>query len=491
MKIINYSHSYKALDRYIEEYNMPRTAIADKLRGGVVLTAKEIIRIYGISLLKSNAIAPGEELPSLRTNSQQLAGFIKSSDRTIRRHINRLSEAGIITEKVWHGSNADYELWINTKVLYINTYEAVDKSKNDREGEKEETPPKTAGAHFENSERTKCPHTYAGNTKNNIVNAVDNILKDQPEGLNIPPGNEKNRRELSLTGVDITGNDRSEQQTAPHENADEGPQLTGNVVSGYTGEKVIEKNQATSKEKQSEAAEQTGNERLSQIKSPEFHQEKQQKAGNDTPDEPEPVRDTLPPQTKDTGEKVPLRAESDQQDHAARSTFLKMYSTQLWNLALNVLYKDRHLTESQIQAGEHLVKKLYEPVNTNSLARIHQKYVERIYMAGKFVQKEPAKRYVQLPDRYFSIDNPSGFIGTKKWYEKQKQREKEIHGRTVLRAQIRRLMNARKKGRDKEQLSLQLFRECETRVSKLNDPGLLDQFYAAVLDPQTLQWMSN
>ncbi|MBS1635407.1 MAG: hypothetical protein JST26_05745 [Bacteroidetes bacterium] len=143
-----------------------------------MLTAKEIIRIYGISLLKVNSfqeINP-DNLPTLQTNNQQLAGFVKCSPRSIQRHIQKLQAAGIITKKIFHGSNANYELLITPKILLVKERLCVNKAKKQLEEtlEKARQNEQLAGELI--LQTSNCPHTYTGNTskKNNIIIPVDN-----------------------------------------------------------------------------------------------------------------------------------------------------------------------------------------------------------------------------------------------------------------------------------------------------------------------------
>src|SRR4051812_9582070 len=109
MIVIHYPTAFKALDCYIDTYNECAENRKDKLRTGAVMTAKELIRIYGISLLKANGSKEivAENLPTLQTNNMQLAKLVKCSSRTIQRHVLKLQSAGIITSKIFHGSNSN------------------------------------------------------------------------------------------------------------------------------------------------------------------------------------------------------------------------------------------------------------------------------------------------------------------------------------------------------------------------------------------------
>ncbi len=126
---IDHGQSFMKLGAFIAHSNAPEVLLAKRLRQPVIATAKELIRVYGLALLKARDIAPLsiENLPSLRTNNIQLSKLLVCSPRTIGRHINKLIEAGVITHKKWHGSNSSYEAWVSPEVLPVNGVKAVKK----------------------------------------------------------------------------------------------------------------------------------------------------------------------------------------------------------------------------------------------------------------------------------------------------------------------------------------------------------------------------
>ena len=133
MIVIHYPTAFKALDCYIDTFNESAENKKDKLRTGAVMTAKELIRIYGISLLKANGSHEviAENLPTLQTNNKQLSKLVKCSSRTIQRHILKLQSAGIIINKIFHGSNSNFEVLINPKILLVKQKLNVDKVKKE------------------------------------------------------------------------------------------------------------------------------------------------------------------------------------------------------------------------------------------------------------------------------------------------------------------------------------------------------------------------
>ncbi len=169
----------------------------------------------------------------------------------------------------------------------------------------------------------------------------------------------------------------------------------------------------------------------------------------------------------------------------ARSASLSFYVKSLWKLARNTIYKDHYLTQSQEKTALKLLHLWYEPVSDRQLQNVHEVYVSRLGIVQKYIAKDPTKRYVQLPDKYFDPKNPSGFTGTRIWYQKQKKREYEVRLKLILQAQIRRFLNNEKKETAKQKPRLELFRSCETRIGKLGQPELLNAFHTSVLNHST------
>lgn len=231
MIVINYSTAFKALDHYIKTYNDSKDELSEQVRQGASSTAKDIIRIYGLFLVKANGVeaVDPDNLPPIRTNNVQLAKMANASPRTIQRHIIRLQEAGIITNKVWHGTNSSYELFINPEILLARCRKTLEEVKISLDMALRQS--------LENDSVMKqhtstCPHTDSCNNSyinNNLLKGVDNSKSSEPDeasgnnsGYNT--GNSSERSSLPLTDEnDVTGYD------------------TGNTGTGYTGEKVAEK----------------------------------------------------------------------------------------------------------------------------------------------------------------------------------------------------------------------------------------------------------
>lgn len=179
MILIHYPTAYKALNCFIDVYNDKAEKGTDRLRTGAVMTAKEIIRIYGVSLLKANAMQAIDQnnLPSLQTNNKQLSKLVKCSSRTIQRHIAKLQASGIIINKIFHGSNSNFELWINPNILLIKQKLSVDNLKKEFQEALERTKQNELKSTLSLAQKTNCPDTYPSNNSykiNNIIIDVDN-----------------------------------------------------------------------------------------------------------------------------------------------------------------------------------------------------------------------------------------------------------------------------------------------------------------------------
>ncbi|WP_298418104.1 hypothetical protein [uncultured Kordia sp.] len=177
MSIIHFSTVFKALDVFVEKHNAFSDDLSSRLRQPVIATAREIIRIYGASLFKASKKASFDtaSIPPLATNNVQLAKISHTSTRTIKRHLKKLLKANVIIEKINYGRKANYELYLNPKILLINSEKAVNKQPNQKENKKLK---KTDNQFFKKDYWTTCPQTDASNNSyiNNILIAVDNKM---------------------------------------------------------------------------------------------------------------------------------------------------------------------------------------------------------------------------------------------------------------------------------------------------------------------------
>ena len=239
MSIIHYATAFNALDTYVENYNSNTNSLSKQVRQAMILTTREIIKIYSLSLLKANNISSVDlqNLPPLRTNNVQLAKKANASIRTIQRHISRLREANIITAKKWRGSKADYELSINPNILLVTGKQVVDKAKSTL---KKPQNLNTENQHFKEIQTPTCPHTDTSNNGyiNNIIIAVDK-LKTTTSSLPLTiPQRSRNTTSNTLTGY--TG------KIAPKKINDAGEIVRNKRVTEQTGAEISEADVARS-----------------------------------------------------------------------------------------------------------------------------------------------------------------------------------------------------------------------------------------------------
>ena len=403
MIVIHYPTAFKALNSFIDQYNDEVENGKQRLRTGTVMTAKELIRIYGISLLKASGtmeIKP-DHLPTLQTNNVQLSKLVKCSTRTIQRHIIKLKKAGFILKKIFHGSNANFELLINPNILFTKQSIDVNKVKTELKTVFLKSKLHAVDTGISEAVKTNCPHTYSGNNRNinNILITVHNRFT-------------------------IDGNSRG-------------------YIEGYTGEIAPEPSKATEK-------------------------------------------------TPETGE-IASRAEKSENlnlsPDPARDNSLNLYVSLLWMMSRNLLYRHTDLTDNQVLIAKKLIRKLYDPVSTARLHLTHQHYSDRIALVAKYLKRDPS-RFVPLPYKYFDTSNPTGFLGTKKWYYDDRKRKQEVLRELTLSRLIRKYQNNEKKPAKDQKQPLQLFRECENTLGKFGDPNIVQRFHAAVLHYETYSEIS-
>lgn len=202
MIVIHYPTAYKALDLFIDVFNEKLEKSSQKLRTGAVMTAKEIIRIYGVSLLKANGCqqVDKENLPPLQTNNKQLSKLVKCSSRTIQRHILKLQAAGIITNKIFHGSNSNYELLINPQILLVKEKLLVDNAKNQFRQTLEQIGKKAEKSNISPEQTTNCPDTYSRNNSYNINNIIIAVDNSERSSLSLTSQNNSGYSTGNLTG---------------------------------------------------------------------------------------------------------------------------------------------------------------------------------------------------------------------------------------------------------------------------------------------------
>ncbi|WP_428657604.1 hypothetical protein [Runella sp.] len=103
-----------------------------RINASTKATAEHLVKAYVRQFYKTiNAIGDAaftDGLPSLETNGVQIAAWRSFSDRTSRNHLATLRDANIVSEYKFHGSEADFEVWINPEILFDFAQLEVEKS---------------------------------------------------------------------------------------------------------------------------------------------------------------------------------------------------------------------------------------------------------------------------------------------------------------------------------------------------------------------------
>ena len=190
-KIIDYSKSFKQIDKFFEEFNKGKS-MGDKtrLKSNAKAIAYTLIKLYGHHLYKKKMLfvkgTIGAELyddiPPLSTNNIRISEKVGCTDRTVKRHVKRLVEAGLIVKKVNHGRVNNYELWINPEILgvkkkldlkEINQKISAEILREDSEKTENKNPSPIS------SLRTKSPLNVSCDTETKNINNINNTTVDK------------------------------------------------------------------------------------------------------------------------------------------------------------------------------------------------------------------------------------------------------------------------------------------------------------------------
>jgi hypothetical protein len=120
MIVVKPAKSYLLMEE-VFQYQNDGKPLAGRLKGAHLELMKAVLRLWQMEVGKYQQFgfkAGGKVLRSLRTNSKQLSKMTHRCVRTVRNHLNRLEALGWL-KKTFHGSNASFELAINTDLLWL------------------------------------------------------------------------------------------------------------------------------------------------------------------------------------------------------------------------------------------------------------------------------------------------------------------------------------------------------------------------------------
>ncbi|SER16590.1 hypothetical protein [Neolewinella agarilytica] len=128
MLVIHPAKSYILMEELFDQHNKSLSC-GQRLKGAHLETMKVLVRLLKMETGHYQSCKrpgpQGDLIRSIRTNNVQLAKMLRRCERTVRNLIKRLSAAGFL-KKIFHGSNASFEIQLNTDLLYLQETTARD-----------------------------------------------------------------------------------------------------------------------------------------------------------------------------------------------------------------------------------------------------------------------------------------------------------------------------------------------------------------------------
>lgn len=123
MIIVHPAKSYILMETVLDNLKGSDAYQGPSLKEAHMNTMKVLVRLLkkeigNYQIFGRKAGKEGYNLRSLRTNSVQLAKMLRCCVRTVRNRLNRLQAAGWL-KKTFHGSNAAFEIEVNTDLLHL------------------------------------------------------------------------------------------------------------------------------------------------------------------------------------------------------------------------------------------------------------------------------------------------------------------------------------------------------------------------------------
>lgn len=369
----------------VETYNEGRP-LGERLRSSHIKLAEFLLNLYFYRLKSAQGpgrriLIPGQPLPTLRTSNGALAKEMGVSSRTIINLRDRLAQAGIIADAVWHGTNSSYELFLNPMIMHLQTRQDYS-NQNHR---------------FFSTLLQTFRHIETGN-----------LLLDTNKPVN-------------KSGADFaTGTEN--QSVAPTPAVENAPEPWKKA------KKPVEK-PAT------DAAQDT--QKAAATNTPDTRKTGYKTAENPTNDA------STADQTGNPGSAAPAASLPQSIEaatahlSAANRNEVERIARSVWAYAHKELYSDKWLSNSVTYEAEvALAEYVAWWVKPAAYAKAKLILYRRIDMVRDWLDRDPARKEVQLgeleeqpasrwiplPNRYFDMRNNNGFLRTQEWYN-NKQRK--------------------------------------------------------------------
>jgi DNA-binding Lrp family transcriptional regulator len=192
MQHIYFAEAIKAINFFAQEYNQQfyqdgHFDLKQCVRSPHIRLIQHLVKLYAARLHQLNKLKFAQlTIHTLRTNNVALAAQLMLSERTIQRQMERLLTAGILTDKKFRGTNADYEISFNPKILGLFV-QPTDEGK------------KAVCEAREALQLTNCRHIDTEKINNRLmgnVEFVENPIQSPPTSTN----------DFVSTGNNVTGN---------------------------------------------------------------------------------------------------------------------------------------------------------------------------------------------------------------------------------------------------------------------------------------------
>jgi hypothetical protein len=109
----------------------------------------------------------------------------------------------------------------------------------------------------------------------------------------------------------------------------------------------------------------------------------------------------------------------------AHPATIKLFTDATWQFAHSVLWNDQPFSKAETALSKYYIREYYEAIPaeqfTKTVSQHFSAYCQRVMMAKKYVDRSYF-RYIPHPIVWLDRRNPTGFAGTKKWYERQWRR---------------------------------------------------------------------
>lgn len=439
---VKWAKSKKLLAAYIDQYNAGKR-LGEQLRSNHKQLAEYLLHLYSLALAREQAygerLTEGQDLPTLRTNNQQLANELGCTDRTIINLRARLKAAGVIKREVFHGTNAQYEIELSARVVHLQ-------DKGDPHNAIYRFLPG-----FQPSQQ--CEHgTEPGTCKQCMAKSFRHTVSSTIPGTN---------KLIELSGAEFQP-PSDPQSVTPDFGVGDGGKPVENR------QKPVEKPRNGS-EPGTRPGLLTGYETAARP-----HQDSPPVAAH--PPKADPAGETPPEFAPDTVAEA-LAGLSE----AAKRT-IRRHLAVIWTCINLNLYGDKWISEAEAERGQARLAEYFTYAHPDGWAGGAAEIIERVMLVRKWIErgwKEDKKRWVPLPSDYFDFRNRTGFRATKKWYKDHIRSKAEIKANELLTKAVKEFLKSHEEGAVRG--PTETYRRISQRLGK-HDRSLLDRFHQQIQD---------